>query len=439
MYRGLLESHRITPAQIRSLEDLQRLPVMDASLITSHNDALYTSGEEIITYLHTSGSTGASKIIPVSSNEKSTLARNDALTALILGVREGPIYVTYPCGPWPSSFFAQNGAELLADSLRADMGLPIPWHVPVLKRFRPKVIMASPAYISYFAREIQQHGLVPSAMGVQIIKLAGEPLGSHLRRQLAELFQCKVMDVYGSAELGASAAECPMLEDSGLSHYMGTEIIYEVQKIGSPGELCEVGERGELLVTALFRRSLPIIRYNTKDLVYLEEPSRRCACGLGLPLASRVLGRSDDMFTYGGANVYPEMVYASLSENRIDDKFQLALVRGRYDLQDQLVLRIEHPDRIPGQASDLAQRVEQSLRRRSAELEYVFGHGLVRALRVELHDAGGLYRVTGKLKRFVDERERPVDSLDAHEQQRKKSGTMCPVVGPVAHDKKRVS
>lgn len=411
---------------------------MDASLITSHESEVYTQGEEIVTYLHTSGSTGASKIIPVAAHEKLVLAKNDALTALILGVSKGPIYITYPCGPWPSAFFAQHGAELLADTLRADMGLPIAWHVPVLRRFRPKVIMASPAYISHFAREIQQHGLVPGAMGVEIIKLAGEPLGSHLRRQLAELFQCSVMDVYGSAELGASAAECPALVDSGLSHYLGTDVIYEVQKIGSEGEPCDVGERGELLVTALFRRSLPIIRYNTKDLVYLEDPGRRCACGLGLPLASRVLGRSDDMFTYGGANVYPEMVYAALSENGVDDKFQLALVRDRCELQDQLLLRIEGPGRSPSEVLDLAERVERGLRRRSAELEYVFGHGLVRALRVELHDVGGLYRVTGKLKRFVDERERAVDSSAERGPQRKYSGTTCAVVGPGAHEKKRV-
>jgi len=430
VYRNLLAEHGVEPEQIRTLDDLRRLPITDSTLLTSHQDDIYTDGEDVVTYLHTSGSTGTSKILPVSRDEKATLARNDALTALVLGLSKGPIYCTYPCGPWPSAYFAQHGGELLAATIRADMGLPVSWHVPVLKRFKPRVIMASPAYITYFAREIQERGLVPSTLGVELIKLAGEPLGTHLRCKLAELFQCAVMDLYGSAELGASAAECPTLADTGLSHYLGTEILYEVHRIGSQGELCHPGERGELVVTALFRRSVPIIRYNTKDIVYLEEPSRRCECGLGLPLASRVLGRSDEMFTYGGANVYPEMVYASLSENGVDDKFQLALVRENDGLQDQLVLRVEQASHRPGDATGLAKRIEQSLRRHSAELDYVFGHGLVASLRVELRNVGELYRVTGKLKRFVDEREH-TDPSAGRRPECARSGTMLSVRGEV--------
>lgn len=405
VYRAMLQKSGVRPDQINTSEDLQLLPVITASMITTHGDDFFTCPEETITYLHTSGSTGKAKIIPVTAKGKTQLTFNDALTAYILGVRQGPIYCTYPCGPWPSAFFAQQGGELLAATIRADMGLPIEWHIPVIQRFRPKVIMASPSYISFFATELQKRGIVLADLGVELIKLAGEPLSSGLRQKIAALFQARVMDLYGSAEIGAASVECPQIAGTGYHHYLAHEILYEVQKIGSDGVLCEPGEQGELLVTALFRRSIPIIRYNTKDIVMLADPAKRCECGLRLPMSSHILGRSDDMLTYGGANVYPEMFYMALADLGLDDKFQVLVETSEETLQDTLVIRVEkgaHAD-MP-ERRNLSGLLEQKLRQLSSELDYVFRRELVKPIRVDMLEYGTLYSGSAKLQRFRDMR-----------------------------------
>ncbi len=401
IYRNWVEEAGMSPRDIQCLADLKHLPVLDGKILTAYGNGIYSCPDEAITYLHTSGSTGMSKIVPVTASEKKTLSVNDALTAYILGVRGGPIYCTYPTGPWPSAFFAQNGAEMLGPTIRADMGLPVDWHVPVLLRFRPKVIMASPSYISYFVSELEKRGIDVGALGVEVIKLAGEPLSSGLRYGIATKLGAKVMDLYGSAEIGAASVECPHLAGSGYHHYLANELIFETQKIGSNGAPCGEGEHGELLVTSLFRYSVPIIRYNTKDIVRLTENHGRCACGLGLPVCSAVLGRSDDMLTYGGANVYPEMIYRSLAALDMDDKFQVGLEPLDDSPGNVLVIRVESDAPSTQLSRRLEMEIEKSLRQQSAELDYVFQRKLVNPIRLDLVARGDCYSGGGKLKRFM--------------------------------------
>ncbi len=401
-YREMMQEKGVVPQDVRSLEDLRLLPTLGPGHITTHKEALFSCPEENVTFLHTSGSTGASKIVPVTAGEKQQLAVNDALTARILGIDRGPIYCTYPCGPWPSAFFAQNGAELIGPTVRADMSLPIDWHLPVVQRFRPRSIMASPAYISFFASRLIEKGVDPRDLGVEIIKLAGEPLGAGLRADLEHAFGARVRDLYGSAEIGAASVECPHLAGTGFHHYLASQMIFEVQRIGGE-EPCAVGEAGELLVTALFRYSIPIIRYRTKDIVYLLDPGKTCECGLRLPMSSCIHGRVDDMITYGGANVYPQMFYQALGAVGCDDKFQVALKRSRENIMDQIVVRIEGDP--TEDAKQMSGTIEKTLRQLSAELDYVYSNQLVNPVLVEVLKEGTLYSGASKLRRFVDERD----------------------------------
>ena len=404
IYRKMVMERGLSPKHLETLRDLERFPVFDSDTLTRYGDEFYSCPSDAVTYLHTSGSTGQSKIIPVTAEEKKKLAFNDALTAYILGVREGPIYCTYPCGPWPSAFFAQNGAEMLGATIRADMGLSIDWHLPVFRRFKPKVIMASPSYISFFVREMEKRDVDVKDAGVSVIKLAGEPLSTGVRYEIETKFGAKVLDLYGSAEIGAASVECAHLAGTGYHHYLANELIFEVQKIGSDGAMCDPGEKGELLVTSLFRTSLPIIRYNTKDIVRLPEKTERCGCGLGLPITSAILGRSDDMLTYGGANVYPDMIYRALAALGMDDKFQVRLEKSMEKGSDILVIKVECDFHCSAASHELEKILEESLRRQSAELDYVFERNLVNPIRLDFVRRGELYTGSAKLKRFLDTR-----------------------------------
>src|SRR5262249_29218268 len=100
------------------------------------------------------------------------------------------------------------------------------------------------------------------------------------------VFGCRVFNRYGCREVSVIASECP--EHDGL-HTMAEGLFIEVVKGARPAQ---AGEIGSILVTDLFNRAMPLIRYRIGDLGAWEEGT--CACGRGLPRLRSVAGRVTD-------------------------------------------------------------------------------------------------------------------------------------------------
>ncbi len=410
IYRKMLEGKWVHPHDIKSLDDLIKLPIVEPHHIQDFDRGFYTKPEEIGTFLHTSGSTGKQKIIPVHSGEETQrIFENSALGFYIVGMREPKrIHCTFPFGPWPSAFFCANGAELIGPTIKADMSRPIEWHIEVLDRLHPAYVMASPSYISVFAQQLMKKGRDPSKFGFEVIMIGGEPSPDPFRMQLEEIFRAPVMDLYGCAEISPASMECPELKNSGRHHIL-PEVFMEVRDMNDKSRMLQYGERGEMIVTPLFKTSMPVIRYNMRDIVTLRPLDSTCSCGLNLPMMSRVQGRTDDMFKYGGAEVYPEVVHAALGElvsagyPYAVDKYQVHLRKD--GLTDRFELRIELPSGAAEPDEEQMARIfEEGLKRRSGPLDYVFKASIVNPIRVVTYNQGELYNGVPKLRRVVDER-----------------------------------
>jgi phenylacetate-CoA ligase len=125
----------------------------------------------------------------------------------------------------------------------------------------------------------------------------GEPLLDVQRLALRNLFTCPIVNEYGTTENGILAFEC----EHGGMHILADNVLLEFLKDGKP---VADGELGEIVVTELFSRSIPFIRYRTGDL---GSPyfSRKCLCGRSLPLMKIVVGRQDNFIVRAdGEKVY---------------------------------------------------------------------------------------------------------------------------------------
>lgn len=160
-------------------------------------------------------------------------------------------------------------------------------YVEQINAFRPVYILAYVQSVFELARFIKRKGL--SVHSPKAIMTSAGTLYDGMRQTIEEVFGCRVSNRYGSREVGDMASECSEhngLHISSLSHYI--EVLDELGNPVRPGEM------GEVVVTLLLNRSMPLIRYRIGDMAV--SAAAPCACGRGYPLLEKVVGRTVDVF-----------------------------------------------------------------------------------------------------------------------------------------------
>ena len=170
------------------------------------------------------------------------------------------------------------------------------------------VLCCTPTYALHLAAVAQEEGFDLSSTKISKIIVAGEPGGSipSVRRRIEALWHgARVIDHHGMTETGPVSYQCPALPD--VLHVLESDFIAEVIDPHS-GRAVSPGQTGELVLTNLGRLGSPVLRYRTSDLVKLPD-SILCECGSHeLALQGGILGRTDDMVTVRGVNLYPAAV-----------------------------------------------------------------------------------------------------------------------------------
>lgn len=172
----------------------------------------------------------------------------------------------------------------------------------MLDTFRPDVIHGLPSALLEVAMSLRPSsgGLRPKA-----VFTGGELLQDCTRRELRQRFGCRIFDVYGTSETKEIAWECA---HGGL--HINADVVH-VEALDVEGRPLPAGEEGDLVVTSLVNRAMPLLRYRTGDRGSLREG--RCRCGLALPLLGVVTGReSDALELAGGRRVSPYALTVAL-------------------------------------------------------------------------------------------------------------------------------
>jgi phenylacetate-CoA ligase len=396
----------VDPAQLRSHDDLRRLPMLTREeWMTSqaecppYGELPVVGGEGAIRVHTTSGTTGKEPLRALDSRKDwAWIAEMWAYGIWGCGVRPGDTsYIAFGYG----SFIGFWGLHYSMEKIGV---LNVPGGAQTTEArmrqiisFGATVVASTPTYALRLAQEAHTLGIDLRGSGVERVILSGEPAGSipQTKALIEREWGAKAFDTAGMTEIGTIMVfECA--HQPGGTHIIEDHVIEEVI---DPDTLEPVayGERGERVVTSFGRGTIPLIRYRTGDLV-CKVPASTCTCGRGYDIyEGGILGRVDDMKIIRGTNVYPRAIEAIVREFPVVDEFQTVITRE--GVRDEITLRIELKADAPDDNWD---GLSDTLHNRLA----LAHEGL--NFRIERAGPGELPRFELKAKRTIDKRDIPI-------------------------------
>ena len=311
-YRTKLDDAGIRPEAVRSLGDIEALPFTDKEdLKTGYPFPLRSVPFDRIVRIHaSSGTTGKRKILCYTARDIDLWADMFARCYELAGLtREDRVQIAVGYGLWTAGAGFQAGCERFGA-----MAVPIgpanaEMHCDMMADMGTTVLCATASMALLMAEEIHKRHL-GDRIRVKKIITGAERHSEAMRARMKELMGVEhVFDIYGLTELYGPGTGLDCVFHNGI-HYWADRFLFEIL---DPVTLKPVppGTEGELVVTTLRKEGSPLIRYRTHDVTRML--GGECECGVPFPRHDRILGRTDDMFTYRAVNIYPSQIDEVLS------------------------------------------------------------------------------------------------------------------------------
>lgn len=401
-YRELWADAGFDPATVVSIEDFQRrAPVTDKKDFLHYQveqppygRTLALDEEFLAHHSATSGTSGTPFNIPFSGYDTERYGESWVYGWWALGIRPRDVfYFAFNWGRYAGFWSAYWGARRLGARVVSGGGLSTDEHVDAILRERPTVLIATPSFALRIAAQAAARGIDLRESSIRFTYHAGEPGPCSLdsvRDKLDEAFGATSGELLGVAELDAIAPGCPARRGV----HMNELNTVSWSRDPATGQPCGDGDIGENVVTTFVNNAQPLINYNTHDLVRAYSHDIPCGCGRTWRyLDGVVLGRSDQMVTVRGTNVYPSAVENVLYRVAgVSQYFQIVLRHDATRDSDEVSVRIE-PD-----ASCSAERQREILVAAETALRAAVGLRMP----VEILSPGTLPRTELKAERVVD-------------------------------------
>jgi phenylacetate-CoA ligase len=316
-YRDQMLKNGIAPDDIRSLDDLARLPMLTKNDVRTH---LYfdimsdNHDKEEILKVSTSGSTGEPFVCFVDRAQLefrwAATLRSMEWTGWRFGDRQLRLWhqtlgmsKTQVAREFADALLSRRkfipAYEMSDDTLRA--------FIKQIEEFGPVLLDGYAESFNFLARYLQEHGKL--AIQPKGIISSAQTLPEGSRKLIEESFGCKVFDKYGSREFSGIAYECEAHQGH---HVVAEGYIVEILKDGRPAR---PGEIGEVVITDLNNYCLPFIRYRIGDLAEAVDNDQTCACGRGLPRIGRIEGRVQSIIIGSKGQYIPGTFFAHLMKD----------------------------------------------------------------------------------------------------------------------------
>lgn len=266
-------------------EDIRAWPVLERDVVrTQGRDLMVRKPPLSVLYRHSSASTGAPLSVAYNPKAAAWSWASEHRAALWHGVPLGAKMLmmwghSHTILDWIKNSRVFNAKELNAKRLDEAAR----W----LVEESPEVCMGLPSAVARLARHVRAHYPDAPDSLCRFAKLGGEQVYPFQREEIARHLGARVIDFYGCTEVGAIAAECP----AGSLHVFSELVHVEVMR---GGEVLPAGEKGDLVMTSLTNRAMPLVRCRIGDRGSLSPDP--CSCGLPQPVLAELEGRAADLF-----------------------------------------------------------------------------------------------------------------------------------------------
>jgi len=394
-YRKKMQDIDLTPADIKELSDLTKLPfTIKQDLRDGYPFGMFSAPRREIVRIHaSSGTTGNPTVVGYTRKDLTTWAELVARGMAMTGMDQNDtIQVAYGYGLFTGGLGLHYGGECLGASVIPMSSGNTKKQIKIMTDFGATVLACTPSYALHIAETIEENKIPREDIKLRIGIFGAEPWTEAMRKQIEEKLHIKAYDIYGLSEIMGPGVGCECTAQKGM-HIHEDHFIPEII---NPKTLEPVapGEEGELVITTITKEGIPLIRYRTRDLTKLHYG--KCECGRTLVRMERCKGRSDDMLIIRGVNVFPSQIESVLLEMSETEPHYLLIVE-RIGTLDSLKLMVEVQQQF---FSDEVKNLQNIRKKIAANLKSTLGI----AVNVELVEPKTIERTSGKAKRVIDKR-----------------------------------
>ena len=399
-YRKKMEEAGIRPEHIQSLKDLSKLPfVTKQDLRDNYPFGLFAVPKEKLVRVHaSSGTTGKPTVVGYTKRDLKMWSECVSRIACMGGATERDMaQICFGYGMFTGALGLHYGLENIGATIVPSSTGNSEKQIMYMKDFETTLLVATPSYSLRLAEVAMSMGIDPKKdLKVKIGLVGSELLTEAMRAEMHKLWgdDMLVTSNYGMSELMGPGV-------SGECEYMNGMHInedYFIPEIIDPktGEVLPHGEKGELVITCIYKEGLPLIRYRTKDVTRLiYEP---CKCGRTTCRMDNLDGRTDDMLKIRGVNVFPSQIEEVIfSVEEIGPHYEIIVTRENH--ADKLEIRVELL-----KETDTYKELELIQKKIKSKLRIILGLDA----KISLESPNTLQRFEGKAKRVRDLRDNKV-------------------------------
>ena len=304
-YKQRFESIGLTPDDIKSLDDLKKIPfTTKQDLRDTYPFGIASVPLEKCVRLHSSsGTTGNPTVILHTQRDLDEWANAVARCLHMVGLRPTDVFQNSSgYGMFTGGLGFQYGAERLGMlTVPAAAGNTLR-QLKFIKDFGTTALHAIPSYASRLYEVMVEEGIDPRKdTKLKTLIIGAEPHSEEQRRRIENMLGVKAYNSFGMSEMCGPGVAFECKEQNGLHIWED----YYIVEIVDPETLEPVpeGEIGELVLTTINREAMPLLRYRTRDLTRILPGE--CPCGRQHKRLDRMQGRSDDMIILKGVNIFP--------------------------------------------------------------------------------------------------------------------------------------
>lgn len=346
-YKRLFQENSLNVAEIKSPEDFLNIPITTKEDLQLHNSEFISIPEEdIIDFVTTSGTLGSPVNFALNETDLQRLAENEYRSFTIAGIKKTDkvqITTTLDRRFMAGMAYFLGLRKLGAGIIRTGSGLPqLQWES--IERFNPNYLVAVPSFLLKMIQYARENDIDYKRSSVKGAICIGEPLRDQdfelnaLGRKIKDLWDIDLFSTYASTEMSTAFTECPFHSGNHeLSELIYTEVLDE------NANQVEPGETGELVVTPLGTRTMPLVRFATGDMLTYHEET--CKCGRNTPRLGPVLGRKQQKMKLKGTSLYPQHIIEVLNSFGKIKSFVIEASRDEFD-NDFVTVKI--PDSFRG-------------------------------------------------------------------------------------------
>lgn len=393
-YRNALKELGIQPGDITRVEQLRQLPFTTKQDLRDHYpfDLFAVPQSEVVRLHASSGTTGKPTVVGYNKNDLDIWSEVVARSLTMAGVTNHDIIqVAYGYGLFTGGLGIHYGSERIGASVIPISGGNTKKQLQLMEDFGSTIIACTPSYAAFLVESIHELGILDK-IKLKVGIFGAEPWTEEMRSHIQKSLGIKAFNIYGLSEVigpGVSM-ECECQKGSHIheDHFI-PEIIDP-----KTGEVLPYGQVGELVFTTVTKEAMPLVRYRTRDLTYLNVDT--CECGRTLVRMGPVMGRTDDMLIIRGVNVFPSQVESVLME-MYETTPHYQLIVNRENNLDTLEIKVEIGDQF---WNDEIKEIENLKKRIQHNIASMLGINAT----IKLVEPHTIERSEGKAKRVIDNR-----------------------------------